>query len=413
MELDLNQEPLDQPHRPVIGFGPIVSEMESVHGHIEERIRRLEAVTSRARQRQRSRQGHTPLQITNVTASLEERDVQVEDRINSEQVDVAVQESIDESRKMSKRGNAHLVAKALEMDMDPKKEGNESGSFFDCNICLEMAEDPILTCCGHLFCWPCFYLLTYSYSSAKECPVCKGEVTDTGTVPIYGNGSVNSGHQLESTEPGFEVPPRPRAKRIEGKRQQLLNHRTSSPAVDRIQRFSNMVDAMERFHFERTAERTSSSANRHHTSESQALPTVELESNQNSTSLHVSRLRQGAASLSSLSSAMNSAERLVEGLEAYVNNPSVERSHQQSPLVDDRGPTSSIAGATESEIHPPYAASEISFPISISAVSWNDVEEFLAMRNLSSSSSRRRTNGLGASDTDNGISREPTRRRLR
>jgi E3 ubiquitin-protein ligase RNF5 len=28
---------------------------------------------------------------------------------------------------------------------------------FECNICLELAQDPIVTQCGHLYCWPCIY----------------------------------------------------------------------------------------------------------------------------------------------------------------------------------------------------------------------------------------------------------------
>jgi hypothetical protein len=34
--------------------------------------------------------------------------------------------------------------------------GSEGGSF-ECNICLELAQDPVVTLCGHLFCWPCLY----------------------------------------------------------------------------------------------------------------------------------------------------------------------------------------------------------------------------------------------------------------
>ncbi len=30
-------------------------------------------------------------------------------------------------------------------------------SCFDCNICLELASDPVITLCGHLYCWPCLY----------------------------------------------------------------------------------------------------------------------------------------------------------------------------------------------------------------------------------------------------------------
>ncbi|KAJ7949092.1 E3 ubiquitin-protein like [Quillaja saponaria] len=421
MEFDLNQEPLDQPHSPAIGLGSIVSEIESAQGHIEERIRRLEAVTSRARQRQRWRQGHTPLQITNVTASLEERDVQEENSMNGGQIDIAVHESTVESRKTSNRDNAHLVAKALEMDMDPKKGGSDSGGFFDCNICLEMAKDPILTCCGHLFCWPCFYQLSYSYSNAKECPVCRGEVTDTSIVPIYGNGSVNNGHQLESTETGFKIPPRPHASRVESMRQQLLSRATSSPMVDRIQRMVGhaMGDRAQLESLERTSERSLSSANQHRTSQSQALSSMETEINQNNSSINVSRLlMQGAASFSSLSSALNSAmdsaERLVEDLETYVNIHRIGTTHLQSSPVDGRDPILSIAGATESEIPSPEAALEINsaIPSSVSSVSRNAGVEIISMRNPSSSS-RRRTDVPRVSDSDNGVSRETRRRRLR
>ena len=28
---------------------------------------------------------------------------------------------------------------------------------FDCNICLEALNEPVVTQCGHLYCWPCLY----------------------------------------------------------------------------------------------------------------------------------------------------------------------------------------------------------------------------------------------------------------
>ncbi|KAL6553108.1 E3 ubiquitin-protein ligase rma3 [Orobanche gracilis] len=31
---------------------------------------------------------------------------------------------------------------------------NEVGGF-ECNICFELAQDPVITLCGHLYCWPC------------------------------------------------------------------------------------------------------------------------------------------------------------------------------------------------------------------------------------------------------------------
>ena len=28
---------------------------------------------------------------------------------------------------------------------------------FECNICLDVASDAVISMCGHLFCWPCLH----------------------------------------------------------------------------------------------------------------------------------------------------------------------------------------------------------------------------------------------------------------
>lgn len=32
-----------------------------------------------------------------------------------------------------------------------------SGGAFDCNVCYDVAREPVVTLCGHLYCWPCLY----------------------------------------------------------------------------------------------------------------------------------------------------------------------------------------------------------------------------------------------------------------
>ena len=32
--------------------------------------------------------------------------------------------------------------------------------FLQCNICLDVARDAVVSMCGHLFCWPCLHQVT-------------------------------------------------------------------------------------------------------------------------------------------------------------------------------------------------------------------------------------------------------------
>ena len=44
---------------------------------------------------------------------------------------------------------------------EKSKTGNEEDdrkdSAFECNICLDVASDAVISMCGHLFCWPCLH----------------------------------------------------------------------------------------------------------------------------------------------------------------------------------------------------------------------------------------------------------------
>jgi len=35
--------------------------------------------------------------------------------------------------------------------------GEDRASAFECNICFDTANEPVVTLCGHLFCWSCLY----------------------------------------------------------------------------------------------------------------------------------------------------------------------------------------------------------------------------------------------------------------
>ena len=97
-----------------------------------------------------------------------------------------------------------------------------------------MAVEPVVTCCGHLFCWPCLHEWLHLHASQKECPVCKGFLSDDVITPIYGRGTSEAG---DRTNGHNNTPPRPHAHRINGKRrlQGRSNHERSQTLSENME----------------------------------------------------------------------------------------------------------------------------------------------------------------------------------
>lgn len=113
-------------------------------------------------------------------------------------------------------------------DSDNETTKTSLVSPFDCNICLDAVTQPVVTRCGHLYCWPCLFrwlepgmlpeekevLISASRtepsssprpvfaggargvdSTRRCCPVCKAESSVAEIIPIYvrnNNDSSNS-----------------------------------------------------------------------------------------------------------------------------------------------------------------------------------------------------------------------------
>ena len=58
-----------------------------------------------------------------------------------------------ELRKETKEDNSQKKKEAEEEGKEEKEEDNA----FECNICFELLEQPVVTSCGHLYCWKCIY----------------------------------------------------------------------------------------------------------------------------------------------------------------------------------------------------------------------------------------------------------------
>lgn len=89
---------------------------------------------------------------------------------------------------------------------------NSDAGDFECNICLELAQDPIVTLCGHLFCWPCLYQWLHVHAHSLECPVCKAIIEEEKLVPLYGRGKTSTDPRSK-TMPGVNIPHRPTGQR--------------------------------------------------------------------------------------------------------------------------------------------------------------------------------------------------------
>ncbi|KAL0399380.1 UNVERIFIED_CONTAM: E3 ubiquitin-protein ligase RMA1H1 [Sesamum radiatum] len=86
---------------------------------------------------------------------------------------------------------------------------------FDCNICLDSCHEPVVTLCGHLYCWPCIYkwlqVQSNSFESDEQpkCAVCKAYISTSSLVPLYGRGTSPS--ESKKSQLDLAIPRRPPA----------------------------------------------------------------------------------------------------------------------------------------------------------------------------------------------------------
>ncbi|KAG8648838.1 uncharacterized protein LOC110620724 [Manihot esculenta] len=413
MNLDLNLGP-----GPEVGSGSVPSEDVNLDEWIDDPFRRLrESVRiSRVRQRWRRRQAQIPeTHPLSVQLSQLIENSDSESNLQAGEGSVAAEERTDEAPKMCENNNGFLEDEVSEKNGGDENRSKNDGSFFDCNICLDLATDPVVTCCGHLFCWSCLYRWLHAHSDANECPVCKGEVTVKNVTPIYGRG--NNTRQPDE-DSSLEVPVRPCARRVESWRQSMQRNSFSFPMEEMIRRLGSRFDLTRDLNpvqdsngIREIGDRASflsriMTLRGMRTEQSPVAPIdniVDLTQSGTSSSdarsarrLHSLLLRrsqshsQRLSTDTSNSAALNSTERLIE---AYFRNHSLGRNQDQPQPVDDRDSFSSITAVINSE-------SQIDTAVEIDSMG--------SLLN----SSRRRNDTARVSDVDSGDSRAPRRRRF-
>jgi len=99
---------------------------------------------------------------------------------------------------------------------EKKSNAHPHESSYECNICLDTAKDPVISMCGHLFCWPCLHQWLETRPARQVCPVCKSAVSKEKVIPIYSRGG-------ENKDPREKVPPRPQGQRSEPSATPMFN----------------------------------------------------------------------------------------------------------------------------------------------------------------------------------------------
>ncbi|KAH6764034.1 hypothetical protein C2S52_012926 [Perilla frutescens var. hirtella] len=116
----------------------------------------------------------------------------------------------------NENGASFQNLKSLTSTLD--ESANNPSVGFECNICLDLVQDPVVTLCGHLYCWPCIYRwISFQDASIEnpdhqspQCPVCKSEVSEKTLIPLYGRGQTSNASKDELSR---LIPQRPSSPR--------------------------------------------------------------------------------------------------------------------------------------------------------------------------------------------------------
>jgi len=120
-------------------------------------------------------------------------------------------EEVNEDRR-NKEDSSSDVQQATKSDSSGTRGDEEPGGIFECNICFESPEGPVVTPCGHLYCWPCILKWMEMHRSVDVCPVCKSGITRENLIPLYGRGTEKV--DPRSKKCSEDLPPRPTPNRL-------------------------------------------------------------------------------------------------------------------------------------------------------------------------------------------------------
>jgi E3 ubiquitin-protein ligase RNF5 len=80
--------------------------------------------------------------------------------VDAGRLENSAEQSAENSERAARVANAPTSDDAT---ADKEREAAGLSTPFDCNICLDMPGDPVVTACGHLYCWSCLYRVSVEF----------------------------------------------------------------------------------------------------------------------------------------------------------------------------------------------------------------------------------------------------------
>ena len=135
--------------------------------------------------------------------------------------------------RMGTRSNARKdIENEKECCQDGKITAGGIDNRFSCNICFDEVVEPVVTTCGHLYCWPCLFqwlepgmsqdereslgLSPFRYGgsnpSRRVCPMCKSACPLSAVIPVYVRSSESPSSRTSRSKTSIENKPMDEAK---------------------------------------------------------------------------------------------------------------------------------------------------------------------------------------------------------
>lgn len=116
---------------------------------------------------------------------------------------VAAPSSTTPRSPFSKRATAEVAKAVAAVAVSPvnglrNSAREEACALFDCKICLQMASEPVVTICGHLFCSGCLDKYFFYCQELCSCPVCRELVEKLESIKIIGDGMPAPVHRMNA-----------------------------------------------------------------------------------------------------------------------------------------------------------------------------------------------------------------------